>query len=97
MIGIFEGIEVGAWYRSPGTEPFEVVALDFDSETVEIQYYDGSVAELDYESWLDLGAQPTTGPDSFDGALDLSHEDMLAAESAARYDEWDHARQILGQ
>ncbi len=97
MIGVFEGIEVGAWYRTAGTEPFEVVALDFDSETVEIQYYDGSVAELDYDSWLDLGATPTTGPDSFDGALDLSQEDMLAIESIARPDAWSEARQLLGQ
>lgn len=97
MIGVFEGIEVGAWYRGNGTDPFEVVALDFDSETVEIQYYDGSVAELDYDSWLDLGATPTTGPDGFDGALDLAQEDLFATESIARSDAWDQAREILGQ
>ena len=95
MIGIFDGIEVGAWYRGNDPEPFEVVALDFDNETVEIQYYDGSVAELDYDSWLELRATPTTGPDSFDGALDLSHEDLLASDSSSINDDWDQAREYL--
>lgn len=97
MIGIFEGIEVGAWYRGNGTEPFEVVALDFENETVEVQFYDGSVAELDYDGWMELAAQPTTGPDGFDGALDMSHEDMLAIDSVTHSDEWEEARQYLGQ
>lgn len=73
MIGIFEGIEVGAWYQGVGSDPFEVVALDFASETIEIQFYDGSVAELDHDGWLELGASPTNGPSGYDGALDLAH------------------------
>lgn len=97
MIGIFDGIEIGAWYRGRGTDPFEVVALDMDAETIEIQYYDGSVEELDFEGWLELGASPTAGPDGFEGALDLAHEDLSSLDSLPHNEEWDEARQLLGQ
>jgi hypothetical protein len=40
---------VGQWYQDMLQRVFEVVALDDD--TVEIQYYDGDVEELDMETW----------------------------------------------
>ncbi len=75
MIGVFEGIEIGSWHRIPGGSSFEVVALDLESETLEIQYYDGAVEELDFDSWLELAAQPTSAPNDAAGALDLNRGD----------------------
>ena len=40
---------IGAWYRLDGGESFEVVAFDTDDGTVEIQYFDGTVEELEME------------------------------------------------
>ena len=42
---------VGAWYRLNGGPPFEVVALDDDDGTIEVQYVDGTLEELDLEDW----------------------------------------------
>jgi hypothetical protein len=42
---------VGAWYRLNGGPPFEVVALDEDDGTIEVQYADGTLEELDREDW----------------------------------------------
>jgi hypothetical protein len=42
---------VGAWYRLNGGTPFEVVALDEDDGTIEVQYADGTLEELDLEDW----------------------------------------------
>jgi len=42
---------VGAWYRLNGGPPFEVVALDDDDGTIEVQYVDGTLEELDREDW----------------------------------------------
>ncbi len=75
MIGVFEGIDVGGWYRIPGGACFEVVALDLDSETIEIQYYDGAVEELDFDSWLEMSAVPSNAPNDAAGALDLARGD----------------------
>ncbi len=76
MIGIFEHIEVGTWYQAPGGEPFEIVALDLEAETIEIQYYDGAIEEVEFDSWLELSAQRTTGPDNASGAFDMAREDI---------------------
>jgi hypothetical protein len=47
---------IGEWYRRPGGETFEVVAIDPDDRTIEIQYFDGTVEELELEE-----RRPRTG------------------------------------
>jgi len=42
---------IGDWYRLNGGALFEVVALDDDDGTIEIQYFDGTVEEMDIEDW----------------------------------------------
>ena len=34
---------VGQWYARPGGDSFEVVAIDRDDGTIEIQYFDGTI------------------------------------------------------
>ena len=46
--------EIGDWYRQTnGGALFEVVSYDEDDGTVEIQYFDGTVEEIDIEEWDD--------------------------------------------
>src|SRR5438046_10449898 len=54
---------IGDWYRSSGGALFEVVALDDDDGTIEIQYFDGTVEEMDIEDWA---------PQWEDGALEAA-------------------------
>ena len=42
---------IGEWYRLNGGQLFEVVAVDDDDGTIEIQYFDGAVEEMDVEDW----------------------------------------------
>src|SRR2546429_9890678 len=42
---------IGDWYRSSGGALFEVVAVDDDDGTIDIQYFDGTVEEMDIEDW----------------------------------------------
>ena len=42
---------IGDWYRLNDGALFEVVALDDDDGTIEIQYFDGTVEEMDIEDW----------------------------------------------
>src|SRR5262245_41232301 len=43
---------IGDWYRQKeGGALFEVVAYDDDDGTIEIQYFDGTVEEMDIEDW----------------------------------------------
>lgn len=73
---------VGDWYLAPGGETFEVVAFEPEEETVEIQYFDGSVEELDLDSWLELGADYAEPPEDYSGSLDLAREDYDFEERA---------------
>jgi hypothetical protein len=71
--------DVGKWYRSGGGEAYEVVALDEDDGTVEVQYFDGTVAEFELEDWE---AQRKGGeiedaeePEDWTGSVDIDVED----------------------
>jgi hypothetical protein len=43
--------DIGEWYRIRGGDQFEVVAIDEDDGTIEVQYFDGTVEELDISDW----------------------------------------------
>ncbi|NIP72654.1 MAG: hypothetical protein GWO16_06300 [Gammaproteobacteria bacterium] len=66
---------VGDWYRHETGGTFEVVALDEDEGCVEIQYFDGSVEELDLDAWEELDIQPVEPPEDWSGSLDIEPED----------------------
>ena len=43
--------DIGEWYRIRGGDLLEVVAIDEDDSTIEVQYFDGTVEELDLDDW----------------------------------------------
>src|SRR5512139_2972021 len=66
---------VGKWYARPGGDSFEVVALDPDDATIEIQYVDGTIEEIDLDDWRQdqiLAAEP---PEDWTGSVDVEPED----------------------
>ncbi len=71
---------VGQWYRGGTNELFEVVAIDDDDETIEIQYFDGTVAEVDFDAWneqlLDQLIDAADAPEDWSGAVDVEAEDL---------------------
>jgi hypothetical protein len=66
---------IGDWYRLNGGSLFEVVALDDDDGTIEIQYFDGTVEELDIEDWdaqwEDGALEAAQAPDDWSGSVDI--------------------------
>lgn len=67
--------KVGNWFKNSTGERFEVVALDEDDGTVEIQYFDGAVEELDMDSWEELAVEPIEPPEDWSGSMDIERED----------------------
>src|SRR6202142_1187532 len=63
---------VGQWYRGGTNEVFEVVAIDDHDQTIEIQYFDGTVTEMEFDSWneqlLDALIDPPDAPRVWSGA-----------------------------
>jgi hypothetical protein len=68
------GPVVGEWYRHQGAL-LEVVAIDRDDGTVEVQHFDGTLEEFDLESWGELELQEAQAPDDWTGSVDVEPED----------------------
>lgn len=62
---------VGNWYshRDKG-ETFQVVALDEDSGTIEIQDFDGGIDEVDFDEWRQLAVASAAQPEDWGGPID---------------------------
>ena len=60
---------VKQWYEDlENDETFQVLKVDEDKETVEIQYLDGEIEELDVESWAELDLELTEEPEGWSGS-----------------------------
>ena len=78
---------IGNWYRNQETgNDFEVVALDEDAQTIEIQYFDGEVEELDLDAWYELAIESIEAPEDWSGPFDELESDDLG------YDEHEDSR-----
>lgn len=49
---------VGSVYEDQDGQAFEVLSFDEDEGTIEIQYADGSVDEIDLDTWYEMDLQP---------------------------------------
>ncbi|HLY53162.1 MAG TPA: DUF6763 family protein [Steroidobacteraceae bacterium] len=76
---------IGDWYRLNDGQLFEVVAVDDDDGTIEIQYFDGTVEEMDVEDWEaqwdDGGLEAAEAPEDFSGSVDVEPGDQDARSS----------------
>jgi hypothetical protein len=74
---------IGDWYRYSAGELFEVVAIDEDEGTIEIQHFDGTVEELDFDdwaaSWHDREIETAAAPEDWSGSVDMDAEDDAGA------------------
>jgi hypothetical protein len=69
---------VGDWYRRPGGALFEVVAIDRDDATVEVQHFDGTLEEFELESWAEQEFEEAQAPEDWTGSVDVEPEDYEA-------------------
>jgi hypothetical protein len=70
---------IGSWYRIQGSDSFEVVAFDEDDGTIELQYFDGTVEEMDLEDWQaekEAGTlEEVQPPEDWTGSVDVDPEE----------------------
>ena len=66
---------IGEWFRRAGGDSFEVVAIDRDDHTIEIQYFDGTVEEMELEEWRESEIETCEAPEDWTGSLDVEPED----------------------
>jgi hypothetical protein len=68
---------IGQWYQTPQGAQFEVVAIDEDEGTIEIQYFDGQIEELSFDEWPERGFTASAEPEDWSGPFDDLEADDL--------------------
>lgn len=62
---------VGNWYRrKDNADEFEVVAVDEDSGSIEVQFFDGDVTEFSLDEWNAFELEIIEAPEDWSGALE---------------------------
>ncbi|WGL17261.1 hypothetical protein PVT68_02925 [Microbulbifer bruguierae] len=75
--------EIGSWFENfESGDVFEVVAVDQPSRTIEIQYEDGSLDEIDFQSWPRLPLVGAAAPEDANAGYGSSAEEMQDEEDA---------------
>src|SRR5262245_18384135 len=75
---------VGSWYRMRGGrmggDLFEIVAIDEGDATIEVQHFDGTVEEIEFdageEQWEDSLIEAAQAPEDWTGSVDVEPEDV---------------------
>jgi len=68
---------IGNWFRRSNGALFEVVAVDEANTTVEIQYFDGTISQVDLENWPELLIVEASAPEDWSGSVDMDPEDFI--------------------
>jgi hypothetical protein len=68
---------IGNWFRRPNGTIFEVVAVDEDDGTIEIQQFDGTIGEIEIENWPELFVIEVSAPEDWSGSVDMDPEDYV--------------------
>jgi hypothetical protein len=59
----------GQWYENiEENESFRVLSVDPDAETVEIEYLDGDIEEIDLDAWAELDLDKIDEPEGWAGS-----------------------------
>ena len=69
--------EIGGWYRRANGSLFEVVAVDEEDATIEVQFFDGTIDEIDFETWHQLLLESVGAPEDWSGSVDMDPEDFV--------------------
>ncbi len=73
---------IGKWFRRPNGNMFEVVAVDEDDHTIEIQHFDATIEEVDLESWRELFTVEVSAPEDWSGAVDMDPDDYVGIKKS---------------
>lgn len=89
--------QVGHWYRQFNGNLFEVVALDEKDATVELQHFDGTLDEIDLESWGNLLVESVGAPEDWSGSVDMDPEDVAAEDANELPNGWHDPLEYVDQ
>lgn len=82
---------VDNWYLSAmKAQKFKVVATDDHSGTIEIQYFDGNLDELEYSTWYALDIERVEEPEDWTGPMDnIEKDDLNPVGTEMQAEDWE--------
>ncbi len=82
--------ELDSWYEDEERRCFKIVAIDDGDGTIEIQYFDGDVAEIESDTWYQLSLRSIVEPEDGSGPFDDLEQDKPGDQSrATQPEDWD--------
>ena len=76
--------EVGSWYENNDQQTlFEVVSIDDGGDSVGIQYYDGEIEELDFDTFIRLPLDKVDQPEDWSGPYEMEADDRYESDFAS--------------
>ncbi len=66
---------IGQWFRRPNGALLEVVAVDEDDSTIEVQFFDGTIDEIEVEAWREQFFVEVAAPEDWSGSVDMDPDD----------------------
>jgi len=86
---------IGLWYQHLDKgQRFQVVAVDEDDGTIEIQHFDGDIEEVDLDNWYSMELTLCDAPENWSGPLDIGELDDYGTEiTDTSADEWEEPLQ----
>lgn len=82
-------VSIGKWYRRPNGQPFEVVAIDERSESIEVQYFDGALEDIEMENMRDEVLESVAPPEDWSASMDVSTKDCGYDGDIPSRQDWD--------
>lgn len=81
---------IGEWYKDVQLNLlFEVVAIDEADESIEIQYSEGDVEEIDLDSWFEMDLVMAEPPEDWSASYgSVEKEDLGYSDSAIHPEDW---------
>ncbi|MGB5276367.1 MAG: DUF6763 family protein [Gammaproteobacteria bacterium] len=81
--------EVDSWYHhTEKAQKFLVTAIDEHSDTVEIQYFDGTLDEFDLSTWYAMDVESVEAPEDWTGPVDMD-DDLSSIDAEMSTEDWD--------
>jgi hypothetical protein len=67
--------KIGQWFRRANGALLEVVAVDESDSTIGVQYFDGTIDEIDIDAWRDQLLVEVAAPEDWSGSVDMDPDD----------------------
>ena len=79
---------IDSWYHhTEKAQKFLVTAIDDHSDTVEIQYFDGTLDEFELVTWYAMDVELIEAPEDWTGPVDI--DDLSSIDAEMSSEDWD--------